>query len=79
MRTTVEIRDEQRATLLALAAQRGEKGFSRLIQEAIDLYLDGMREREEAIEAARAVLGTLNDRAAEDLRRSVRTLRERWR
>jgi len=39
--TTVEIRDRQRAKLFELAARRGEKGFSKLVQEAIDLYLKG--------------------------------------
>ena len=39
MRTTVEITSAQRARLLALAARRGDKGFSRLVQEALDAYL----------------------------------------
>jgi predicted transcriptional regulator len=40
MRTTIEFPDEQRAKLLELAAGRGEKEFSRLIQEALSRYLD---------------------------------------
>ena len=39
MRTTVEITDAQRAGLLELAARRGEKGFSRLVQEAVEAIL----------------------------------------
>ena len=45
MRTTVEITDAQRAELLKLAAQRGEKGFSAVIREALDLYLRQHRAR----------------------------------
>ena len=40
MRTTVEIDDVYRAKLLELAARRGEKGFSRIIDEALHNYLD---------------------------------------
>ena len=46
VRTTVEIPDVQRARLLELAVRRGEKGFSRLIQEAVDRLLEhGMFKR----------------------------------
>ncbi len=79
MRTTVEITDRQRARLLQLAAERGEKGFSGLVREAIDVYLAGETERRERVATARAALGTLDGEAAEALRESVRRLRERWR
>ena len=38
-RTTIELTDLQRAQLLELAARRGERGFSKLVQEAVDAYL----------------------------------------
>jgi metal-responsive CopG/Arc/MetJ family transcriptional regulator len=79
MRTTVDIPDEQRAKLLKLAAQRGEKGFSRLIQEALDQYLDEEDQREQRIRDAISVLGTLDAEEAEGLDESVRRLRETWR
>lgn len=79
MRTTVEIADEQRARLLELAARRGEKGFSRLVQEALDLYLAEVDSREDRVREALAVLGTLDDASAEELRESVRRIRATWR
>ncbi|MFQ5739665.1 MAG: hypothetical protein ACE5JX_11700 [Acidobacteriota bacterium] len=78
-RTTVEIPDEQRARLLELAAERGEKGFSRLVQEALELYLRENQSRLERVAAARATLGSLSEKEAESLRQSVRVLREHWR
>jgi hypothetical protein len=39
MRTTIELDDVHRAALLRLAAERGEKGFSRLVGEAVEAYL----------------------------------------
>ena len=79
MRTTVEIPDGQRARLLELAARRGEKGFSRLVQEAIAMYLDAQARREEKVRGALAVLGSFDDEAAGRLEASVRELRSRWR
>jgi hypothetical protein len=39
MRTTVELRDDQHAALAALASRRGLRGYSTLVQEALDIYL----------------------------------------
>jgi len=79
MRTTVEISDEQRAQLLKLAAQRGEKGFSSLIREALDLYMRQHRARREAVSQALRVAGSFSDEEADALQASVRSLREVWR
>jgi metal-responsive CopG/Arc/MetJ family transcriptional regulator len=79
MRTTIDLPDEQRAKLLELAARRGEKGFSRLIQEALDRYLDEEERRERRVREALSVLATLGDEEANALEDSVVRLRERWR
>ncbi len=79
MRTTIELTDEQRARLLELAARRGEKGFSRLIQEAVDRYLADEATRAEHIARALAAAGTLGTKAADALEESVRRARTRWR
>ncbi|MCP4659343.1 MAG: ribbon-helix-helix protein, CopG family [bacterium] len=79
MRTTIEIPDTQRARLLELAARRGEKGFSRLIQEAIAMYLEAQVRQEERVQAALTVIGTLDDEAAKQLAASVRQIRNDWR
>jgi predicted transcriptional regulator len=79
MRTTVEIRDEHRARLLELAARRGEKGFSRLVEEALDLYLRREEERRETVRRALATRGSLAPAEVADLEAEVRRLREHWR
>jgi hypothetical protein len=79
MRTTVEISDEQRSQLLKLAAQRGEKGFSALVREALDLYMRQHRARREAVAKALKVKGSFSDDEADALQASVRALREKWR
>lgn len=81
MRTTVELTDDQRGRLLELAARRGEKGFSRLVQEALDLYLDAeaLGARKARVDRALSVLGSLSDKAADGLEERVRALRDHWR
>ena len=79
MRTTVEIDDAHRAELLKLAAQRGEKGFSSLIREALDLYIRQHRARREAVSKAIDLQGSFGEKEAAALEASVRQLREKWR
>jgi len=79
MRTTVDIDDAQRAELLKLAAQRGEKGFSSVIREALDLYIRQHRARREAVAQALKLEGSFSDREADALEASVLQLREKWR
>ena len=79
MRTTVEITDTQRARLLDLAARRGEKGFSRLVQEAIDRLLADKDSSKARVEAALALEGSLTTQAADALAASVTRIRSNWR
>jgi hypothetical protein len=79
MRTTVEIEDSQRGELLRIAAQRGEKGFSSLIREALDLYMKQHRARREAVANALRVKGSFSDEEADALQDSIGKLREVWR
>ncbi len=78
MRTTVEITAEQRAKLLALAAKRGQKGFSALVQEALDRYLEE-EQKEEAIKKALAVRGSFSAEEADALEASCARARGSWR
>jgi predicted transcriptional regulator len=79
MRTTVEITDEQRAKLLHEAARRGEKGFSSIIQEALDQYFAAETERGARIDRALGAIGRLSEEEADRLEESVRALRRTWR
>ena len=79
MRTTVEIKDEHRAKLLELAARRGKKGFSDLIEEALELYLASLESDEQARQRALATCGSLSAKQARELRERARELRETWR
>jgi len=76
MRTTVEITDEQRDALNALASRRGLRGYSTLVQEAIDLYLAA--HEHERIEAALALRGSITEAEAEEMRRRIAEAWATW-
>jgi predicted transcriptional regulator len=79
MRTTIEIADETRARLLELAARRGEKGFSTIVQEALDDYFRSEETRRARTKRALAALGSLDPQEADRLEDEVRELRSSWR
>ena len=79
MRTTIELKNESRARLLEVAATRGEKGFSRLINEAVDLYLKTAAADRERRRAALSLRGRLGNEEARALRTATAALRESWR
>lgn len=79
MRTTIELTNEHRAELLRLSAKRGIKGFSQLVQEALDEYLERQGGREEAIATALTLKGCLKGKAADEFEARVESLRELWR
>ena len=79
MRTTIDLTDDQRAELLRLAAKKGMKGFSQIVQEALEEYLKRQGGREEAIATALNLNGCLKGKAADDFERRIKSLRELWR
>ena len=79
MRTTIEIPDKLRAKLLKVAAERGEKGFSHIMEEALDIYFavnDGLRDKQRR---AVALKGLVRSEDAAKLRESTKKTRESWR
>lgn len=79
MRTTVELKPEHRAALLALAARWGHKGFSGVLEEAIESYLDGERDRDRRRRELLSLRGSVSEEEASGLRNITRELRESWR
>jgi polyhydroxyalkanoate synthesis regulator phasin len=79
MRTTVELKPEHRSRLLAIAAKRGEKGFSTVLNEAVESYLGAEAERERKIQRALQLQGVLTRKDAAALYKKVAALRASWR
>ena len=78
MRTTIELKKEHRALLHAIAARRGWRGYSRLVEEAIELYLQHQAEAQEARRALLERKGAWSSTDADRMRAAITKLREEW-
>ncbi len=78
MRTNVDIPAKQLTALRTLAAQRGLRGFSRLVTEALDEYLAKRRSKDEELRAKRIdrLIGSISDADAKHMREEMRKNRE---
>lgn len=79
MRTTIELTEDQRSELLRLAARKGMKGFSQLVQEAVNAYLESQTSRATLIEAALGLKGSLQNKSADEFEERAKAARENWR
>ena len=79
MRTTIEMKPEHRARILELAANRGEKGFSTVVAEALEVYLEAQSSRMNAIESALALRGSMREPEAAGLLARTQGIRANWR
>ena len=78
MRTTIELKKEHRALLHAIAAQRGWRGYSRLVEEAIELYLQHQAGAQEARRALLERKGAWSSTDTDRMRATITKLREEW-
>jgi metal-responsive CopG/Arc/MetJ family transcriptional regulator len=79
MRTTVEMNDRLRAELLRLAAQKGEKGFSNIVQEAVAAYIVTSTKTKDLQQKARKLKGSLKETDAKSLKEETLKIRDSWR
>lgn len=78
MRTTIDIDDELRSKLKQLAAQRGEKGYSSLVNEALRDYLSKQDLRQEKVNDALNLQGILSDSEVETLEERIEEAWNNW-
>jgi metal-responsive CopG/Arc/MetJ family transcriptional regulator len=78
MRTTVELSNEHRSSLHSLAARRGLRGYSKLIQEAVDLYIQEMTAKEGGAKHLLQMRGTWNKEEARKFQKKLGGIRKNW-
>jgi metal-responsive CopG/Arc/MetJ family transcriptional regulator len=78
MRTTVELSNDHRSSLHSLAARRGLRGYSKLIQEAVDLYIQEMTAKEGGAKHLLQMRGTWNKEEARKFQKKLREIRKSW-
>jgi hypothetical protein len=79
MRTTIEIKDKLRAELLKRAAHQGDKGFSHIIEEALESYFGLEDQTAEARKRVLRLKGSFSQHDADQLRSSTEEIRRQWR
>ncbi|MGK5089291.1 hypothetical protein WDW86_17205 [Bdellovibrionota bacterium FG-2] len=79
MRTTIELTEEQRSELLRLAAKRGMKGFSQIVQEALHEYLQHEAKKLHLIDAALGLKGAFHGKMADEFEERTQEIRSNWR
>jgi len=75
MRTTIEMSDDIRARLLEIAARRGMKGFSPLVQDALESFLGELDSENEKVRRALLLKGAFREKDADSMRAIIRHLR----
>lgn len=78
MRTTIEISNETRAKLMALAARRGLRGYSEIVNEAIEEYLARAENREQEIAEILKLAGTLSEKESREYAVRTKEFWSRW-
>jgi hypothetical protein len=78
MRTTIELSDDHRSALHSLAARRGLRGYSKLIQEAIDFYIKEKVKKEGGMKQLLKMKGTWSEEEARKLRKRIEEIRRNW-
>lgn len=81
MRTTIEIDDDNLAKLRDLAITRGERGYSKLINEALQRYLTsvGVESENDRRRKLAALYGAWDDATADAVRARIAESRQQWR
>lgn len=77
MRTTIELNGDQHAALVTLARQRGMRGFSQIVQEALDAYLSALDADE--LEHLLSLEGSLDENDEREMRDRIGGMWTTWR
>ena len=78
MRTTIELSNDHRSSLHSLAVRRGLRGYSKLIREAVDLYIQEMTAKEGSATHLLRMRGTWNTEEARTFQKKLREIRKNW-
>jgi len=78
MRTTIEVSDRHRMILLSLSAERGLRGYSSIIQEALDYYIEHQIRSADAKGDILKMKGSWETEETKNIKSKLTELRENW-
>ncbi|MBN1906701.1 MAG: hypothetical protein JW927_16580 [Deltaproteobacteria bacterium] len=77
IRTTIEISDNHRSSLLSIAAQKGLRGYSKIIEDALEHYIKEQGKNIELKNNILAMKGSWRNEA-EEIKANIKELRKNW-
>lgn len=78
MRTTVELSQAHRQALHQLAQMRGFRGYSRIVGEAVDFFVENRHFDKKEQSRLLRLKGSWKDSEAQKIRSAVREVRVHW-
>jgi hypothetical protein len=78
MRTTIDISEKNRGILLSLAAQRGLRGYSSIIEEALQFYIEHRLKNAPKRADILKMKGSWRAEETKRIRAKLNELRENW-
>jgi metal-responsive CopG/Arc/MetJ family transcriptional regulator len=78
MRTTIELSDDLISILRSLAVKKGYRGYSKLIEEAVDFYFKENERRERDRGNILKMKGSWNKKEAEKTKKRLEEIRRNW-
>ena len=78
MRTTIEISDRHRSILMSLAAQKGLRGYSGIIKDALDYYIAHQTRAADIKKDILKMKGSWKAEETKEIRSKLIELRENW-
>lgn len=79
MRATIELPDHLRAAVMAVAAKKGYRGYSRVIVDALEFYFAEREARESGLHDLLGLRGAWSTEEAEEVRERLAEVRANWR
>lgn len=81
MRTTIELDEDKLSKLRDLAIERGERGYSKLINEALEQFFTGLgiESEDDRRRKLAALYGAWDDATADAVRARIADSRKQWR
>jgi metal-responsive CopG/Arc/MetJ family transcriptional regulator len=79
MRITIELPDALRARVMALSATRGQRGYGKVIVEAVEHYLESLEGGEDRLREVLEMAGSWSRAEAERARAGVAEARASYR
>ena len=78
MRTTIELSDRHRGILHALSSERGLRGYSKIIEEAIDFYITEKALKDKTAQELIKLKGSWSVKEGERIKAKLKEVRKDW-